>query len=45
MTVNVKKIKQGKTERYSFARCEELVPVPPLLEIQKNYCNLGWVAV
>ena len=36
MTVNVKKIKQGKTERYSFARCEELVPVPPLLEIQKK---------
>ena len=36
MTVNVKKIKNGKAERYSFARCEELVEVPNLLEIQRN---------
>ena len=36
MSVNVKKIKNGKTERYSFARCEDLVSMPHLLEIQKN---------
>ena len=36
MTVNVKKIKNGKAERYSFARCEEFAEMPGLLEIQKN---------
>ncbi len=36
MSVNVKKIKQGKTERYTFGHCEELIKVPPLLEIQKK---------
>jgi len=39
MTVNVKKIKNGKSERYTFAKTEELVEVPPLLEIQKNSYN------
>ena len=36
MSVNVKKIKQGKTERYTFGHCDELLQVPPLLEIQKK---------
>lgn len=36
MTVNVRKIKNGKAERYSFGRCEDLVNMPQLLEIQKS---------
>ena len=36
MSVNVRKVKQGKTERYTFGHTEELVKVPPLLEIQKK---------
>ena len=36
MTVNVRKIKNGKAERYSFGRCEDLVNMPQLLEIQKT---------
>lgn len=36
MTVNVKKIKNGKAERYTFAKTDELLPMPHLLEIQKN---------
>ena len=36
MTVNVKKIKNGKSERYTFARHEELMDMPPLLEIPKT---------
>ena len=39
MTVNVKKIKNGKAERYTFAKTEELLEMPPLLEIQKNSYN------
>ncbi len=39
MSVNVKKIKQGKTERYTFGHCEELVKVPQLLEIQRKSYN------
>ena len=38
MSVNVRKIKQGKAERYTFAKCDELIPVPALLDIQtKSY--------
>ena len=36
MTVNVKKIKNGKAERYTFARHEELLEMPSLLEIPKT---------
>ena len=36
MSVDIKKVKSGKTERYTFGRCKEYVEVPPLLEIQKN---------
>ena len=36
MSVNVRKVKQGKTERYTFGHTEELIKVPPLLEIQKK---------
>ena len=36
MSVNVRKVKQGKTERYTFGKCEELIRVPQLLEIQKK---------
>ncbi len=36
MSVNVKKISNGKTDRYTFARCPELLEMPPLLEIQKK---------
>ncbi len=39
MSVNVKKIKQGKTARYTFGHCEELVKVPQLLEIQRKSYN------
>ena len=39
MSVNVKKIKQGKTERYTFGHCEELIKVPQLLEIQRKSYN------
>ena len=31
-----KKIKSGKTTRFSFAKLDELLPIPDLLEIQKN---------
>lgn len=36
MSVKLKKISNGKTERYSFAQAEELLEMPPLLEIQKK---------
>ena len=36
MSVNVRKVKQGKTIRHTFGKCEELIPVPALLEIQKK---------
>ena len=36
MSVKVKKVKQGKTERYTFGNCDELIKVPPLLDIQKK---------
>ncbi len=36
MSVKVKKIVNGKAERYSFGKCAELIPVPPLLDIQKK---------
>ena len=36
MSVNVRKVKQGKTERHTFGKCDELIKVPPLLEIQKK---------
>jgi len=36
MAVNVRKVKQGKTERYTFGKCDELIPVPALLDIQKK---------
>ena len=36
MSVKVKKILNGKAERYSFGKCDELIQVPPLLEIQKK---------
>ena len=39
MSVSVRKVKQGKTERYTFGHCEELVKVPPLLDIQKKSYN------
>ena len=39
MSVNVRKVKQGKTERYTFGHCEELIKVPPLLDIQKKSYN------
>ena len=36
MSVNVKNVKQGKTTRRTFGKCQELLKVPPLLEIQKK---------
>ena len=36
MSLEIKKVKSGKTERYTFGHCKEYVEVPPLLEIQKN---------
>ena len=36
MSVNVRKVKQGKTIRHTFGKCEELIPVPALLDIQKK---------
>ena len=39
MSVNVRKVKQGKTERYTFGHVDELIKVPPLLEIQKKSYN------
>ncbi len=36
MSVNVKKISNGKQDRYTFARCEDLLEMPNLLEIQKK---------
>lgn len=36
MSVNVRKVKQGKVERMTFGHCEELMKVPALLEIQKK---------
>ena len=36
MSVNVRRIKQGKVERVTFGKCNELIKVPPLLEIQKK---------
>ncbi len=39
MSVKVKKISNGKTERYTFAQCDELLEMPSLLEIQKKSYN------
>ncbi len=39
MSVNVRKVKQGKTERYTFGHVNELMKVPQLLEIQKKSYN------
>ncbi len=36
MSVNVRKVKQGKVERMTFGHCEDLIKVPPLLEIQRK---------
>lgn len=36
MSVNVRRVKQGKVERVTFGKCDELIKVPPLLEIQKK---------
>ena len=36
MTVNIKKQKFGKVERYSFEKIPEIAPMPDLLEIQKQ---------
>ena len=36
MSVKVKELKQGKAVRYSFGKCNELLKVPALLEIQKK---------
>ncbi len=36
MSVNLRKVKSGKVDRYTFGQCKEYVEVPPLLEIQKN---------
>ena len=36
MSVSVRKVKQGRVERMTFGHCEELLKVPPLLEIQKE---------
>ncbi len=36
MSVNVRRVKQGKVERMTFGKCEELIKVPPLLEIQRK---------
>ncbi|MCL2036420.1 MAG: DNA-directed RNA polymerase subunit beta [Oscillospiraceae bacterium] len=37
--VNVKPVKLGKTTRMSFSRIDEVLPVPNLIEIQKNSYN------
>ena len=34
--VNVKPVKFGKTERMSFAKIDEVIEMPNLIEIQKN---------
>jgi len=34
--VSVKAVRQGKTERKSFSRIEEVLPMPNLIEIQKS---------
>ena len=36
MAVNVRKVKQGKTIRHTFGKCDELIQVPALLDIQKK---------
>ena len=36
MSVNLKKVKSGKSIRYTFGQFRDCVEVPPLLEIQKN---------
>lgn len=33
---NIKKVKLGKTERYSFGRVENILPIQDLLELPKN---------
>ena len=34
--VNVKPVRLGNTERMSFARIDEVIDMPNLIEIQKN---------
>ena len=34
--VNVKDVKLGKAERKSFAKIEEVIDMPNLIEVQKN---------
>ena len=36
MSLTLKKQKFGKTERYSFAKLDDIVPIPDLLGIQKS---------
>ena len=36
MALTIKKQKFGKTERYSFAKLDEIAPIPDLLDIQKS---------
>ena len=36
MSLNIKKQKFGKTERYSFSKLEDIAPIPGLLDIQKD---------
>ena len=33
---NIKKVKLGKTERYSFGSVENILPIQDLLELPKN---------
>ena len=45
MSLNIKKQKFGKTERYSFSTLEDIAPIPRLLDIQldsyKNFLEHG----
>ena len=36
MSLSIKKQKFGRTERYSFAKLDEIAPIPGLLDIQKD---------
>ena len=37
--INVKKVKYGKTERYKFGKINEIIPIPYLVEVEKNSYN------
>ena len=37
--INVKKVKYGKTERYKFGKIDEIIPIPYLVEVEKNSYN------